>query len=117
MLDHPEWAEDERFVTNEARVSHRDALISMMVEAFAMRTAGEWLAALEDAAVPCAPIRTMDEVFASPEGAALIDTVADPAREGTLRTVRNPLRFDGQALAVRRPPPTLGEHTDEVLDG
>ena len=116
VLAHPEWAEDERFVRNEARVSHRDALISMMVEAFAMRTAGEWLAALEDAAVPCAPIRTMDEVFASPEGAALIDTVADPAREGTLRTVRNPLRFDGQALAVRRPPPTLGEHTDEVLD-
>ena len=59
----------------------------------------------------------MDEVFASPEGAALIDTVADPARGGALRTVRNPLRFDGQPLAVRRPPPTLGEHTDEVLDG
>ena len=117
VLDHPEWAEDDRFVTNEARVSHRDALISMMVEAFALRTAEEWLAALEDAAVPCAPIRTMDEVFASPEGAALIDTVADPAREGTLRTVRNPLRFDGQPLAVRRPPPTLGQHTDEVLDG
>ena len=77
----------------------------------------EWLAALEDAAVPCAPIRTMDEVFAGPEGAALIDTVADPARGGALRTVRNPLRFDGEPLAVRRPPPTLGEHTDEVLDG
>jgi crotonobetainyl-CoA:carnitine CoA-transferase CaiB-like acyl-CoA transferase len=117
VLDHPEWAKDGRFVTNEARVSHRDALIPMMVEAFATRTAGEWLEALERAAVPCAPIRTMDEVFAGPEGAALIDTVADPARDGTLRTVRNPLRFDGQALAVRRPPPTLGEHTDEVLEG
>ena len=117
VLDHPEWGEDERFVTNDARVGHRDTLISMMVEAFATRTAGEWLAALEDAAVPCAPIRTMDEVFASAEGAALIDTVADPSRGGTLRTVRNPLRFDGQPLAVRWPPPTLGEHTDEVLDG
>ncbi|MGB7805085.1 MAG: CoA transferase [Actinomycetota bacterium] len=117
VVDHLEWAEDERFVTNEARVSHRDALISMMVDVFATRTAADWLAALEDAAVPCAPIRTMDEVFASPEGAALIDTVADPAREGTLRTVRNPLRFDGQPLGMRRPPPTLGEHTDEVLDG
>jgi glutaryl-CoA transferase len=117
VLDHPEWAEDERFITNEARVSHRDALIPMMVDAFATRPAGEWLAALEDATVPCAPIRTMDEVFASPEGAALIDTVADPARGGALRTVRNPMRFDGQALGVRRPPPTLGEHTDEVLDG
>ena len=117
VLDHPEWAADERFITNEARVSHRDTLIPMMVDSFATRPAGEWLAALEDAAVPCAPIRTMDEVFASPEGAALIDTVADPARGGALRTVRNPMRFDGQALGVRRPPPTLGEHTDEVLDG
>jgi crotonobetainyl-CoA:carnitine CoA-transferase CaiB-like acyl-CoA transferase len=117
VLDHPEWAVDERFITNEARVSHRDTLIPMMVDSFSTRPAGEWLAALEDAAVPCAPIRTMDEVFASPEGAALIDTVADPARGGALRTVRNPMRFDGQALGVRRPPPTLGEHTDEVLDG
>ncbi|MFI5393190.1 MAG: CaiB/BaiF CoA transferase family protein [Myxococcota bacterium] len=117
VLDHPEWAVDERFITNEARVSHRDTLIPMMVDSFSTRPAGEWLAALEDAAVPCAPIRAMDEVFASPEGAALIDTVADPARGSALRTVRNPLRFDGQALGVRRPPPTLGEHTDEVLDG
>ena len=117
VLDHPQWAEDERFVTNEARVSHRDTLIPMMVEVFATRPAGEWLAALEDAAVPCAPIRTMDEVFASPEGAALIDTVADPARGGALRTVRTRCGSTGEPLVVRRPPPTLGEHTDEVLDG
>jgi crotonobetainyl-CoA:carnitine CoA-transferase CaiB-like acyl-CoA transferase len=117
VLGHAEWAQDERFATNDARVGHRDALISMMADVFATRTAGEWLEALEVAAVPCAPIRTMDEVFASPEGAALIDTIEDPARAGTLRTVRNPLRFDGQPLAVRRPPPTLGEHTGEILGG
>ena len=67
-----------------------------------------WLAELEAASVPCSPIRAMDEVFAAPEGAALIETVEDPARGTTLRLVADPLRFDGERLPVRRPPPTLG---------
>jgi crotonobetainyl-CoA:carnitine CoA-transferase CaiB-like acyl-CoA transferase len=57
----------------------------------------------------------MDEVFSSPEGAALIEAVDDPERATTLRLVRNPIRFDGEALDTRMPPPLLGEHTDEVL--
>jgi len=65
--------------------------------------------------VPCAPIRAMDEVFASPEGAALIESVEDTGRGTTLRLVRNPIRFEGNALDTRRAPPLLGEHTDEVL--
>ena len=65
--------------------------------------------------MPCAPIRTMDEVFASPEGAALIQAVEDEVRGTTLRLVANPIRFDGERLPVRRPPPTLGAHDDEAL--
>ena len=65
--------------------------------------------------MPCAPIRSMDEVFSSPEGAALVESVDDPGRATTLRLVRNPIRFDGEVLDTRLPPPLLGEHTDEVL--
>ena len=65
---------------------HRDELIPLLADVVRAATAREWLDALEDAAVPCAPIRAMDEVFASPEGAALIEQVADPVR-GTLRLV------------------------------
>jgi crotonobetainyl-CoA:carnitine CoA-transferase CaiB-like acyl-CoA transferase len=55
-------------------------------------------------------------VFASPEGAALIDEIADPGRDETLRLVANPLRFDGERLVTRLVPPALGEHDREVLD-
>jgi formyl-CoA transferase/CoA:oxalate CoA-transferase len=88
----------------------------LLAHVFATRNAGEWIDALETASVPCAPIRSMDEVFSSPEGAALVETVDDPERATTLRLLRNPIRFDGMTLDTRLPPPVLGAHTDEVLD-
>jgi crotonobetainyl-CoA:carnitine CoA-transferase CaiB-like acyl-CoA transferase len=116
VIGHPELADDDRFATNDARVRHRDALVPMLREAFSARTAAEWLEALEDAAVPCAPVRNMQDVFASAEGLALIREVDDPERGSVLRLVASPIRFDGTSTSIRRPPPTLGEHTDEVLD-
>jgi crotonobetainyl-CoA:carnitine CoA-transferase CaiB-like acyl-CoA transferase len=115
VLGHPEWADDERFATNQARVANRDELVGRLAAAFAARSAASWLVALEAASVPCSPIRTMDEVFAAPEGAALIETVEDEARGTTLRLVANPLRFDGARLPIRQVPPILGAHDDEVL--
>ncbi len=115
VVGHPEWAEDPRYLTNEDRVRHRDELIPLLGASFATKSADQWIETLEAASVPCAPIRAMDEVFASPEGAAIVESVNDPARRTTLRLVRNPIRFDGRALDTRRAPPLLGEHTDEVL--
>ena len=109
VLGNPEWASDERFTTNEARVANRAALIPLLGEVFSTRPAGEWLDALETAGVPCAPIRRMDEVFSSPEGAALVEQVPDAVR-GALRLVANPIRFDGVAPPTLTPPPRLGEH-------
>ena len=85
----------------------------VLLETLARRPAAEWLAAFEEAAVPCAPVRTLDEVFASPEGAATIQAVDDPER-GSLRLVADPIRVDGRVPPARKPPPRLGEHTDEV---
>jgi crotonobetainyl-CoA:carnitine CoA-transferase CaiB-like acyl-CoA transferase len=114
VLDRPELASDERFATNEARVRNREVLIPVLQETFATRSASEWLSALEAAAVPCSPVRAIDEVFASPEGAAAVQEVDDPDR-GRLRLVADPILVDHRRLPVRRPPPHLGEHTDEVL--
>jgi crotonobetainyl-CoA:carnitine CoA-transferase CaiB-like acyl-CoA transferase len=105
---------DERFATNAARVRNRDALIPLLEAAFASRRADEWLEALAAAGVPCAPIRSVGEVFASDEGARTIQTVED-AERGPLRLVADPIRVDGERLPARRSPPRLGEHTDEVL--
>ncbi len=116
VVGHPEWADDDRFAANHDRVANRDELVSLLAAAFATRPAAHWLSELEAASVPCSPIRTMDEVFASPEGATLVDDVDDPVHGGPLRLVANPLRFDGERLPVRLPPPRLGADTHEVLD-
>ena len=115
VVGHPEWADDARFATNQVRVANRGELVSMLGHAFATRPADEWITELEAASVPCSPIRSMDEVFASPEGAALIEEIEDPGRGGSLRLVSNPLRFDGQRLSTRLAPPALGADTETVL--
>jgi crotonobetainyl-CoA:carnitine CoA-transferase CaiB-like acyl-CoA transferase len=115
VLGRPELAADERFATNEARVRNREELVALLERAFAARPADEWLERLEEASVPCAPVRRVDEVFASPEGAATIQSVEDPAR-GMLRLVADPIRIDGEPLPIRLRPPLLGEHTDSALE-
>jgi crotonobetainyl-CoA:carnitine CoA-transferase CaiB-like acyl-CoA transferase len=114
VLGHPEWAKDPRFATNQGRVLNRDEIVSALAGVFVTRTAGEWLALLEEAAVPSSPIRALDEVFSSPEGKAVIQAMDDETR-GSLQLVADPIRFDGKVMPARRPPPLLGEHNDELL--
>ena len=114
VIGRSELADDPRFATNEARVRHREELIPILDEAFGARPADAWLSALADAAVPCAPILRPSEVFETPEGAARVERVPDPAHGGSLELVRSPIRIDGRPLGTRLPPPVLGAHTDEV---
>jgi crotonobetainyl-CoA:carnitine CoA-transferase CaiB-like acyl-CoA transferase len=110
----PELAADGRFATNDARVANREALHEELAATFRTRTAADWLGRLEAASVPCGSIRSMDAVFASPEGQAIVEVVDDPVR-GPLRVVAGPLRLRGMDGVTRHAPPRLGEHTDEVL--
>ena len=114
VIGRPELASDERFLTNADRVRNREALIPILSEAFTARTVDEWVEALEAASVPSAPVRTVDEVFTSAEGAAALQEVDDPVR-GLLRLVAEPIHVDGRVTPVRMPPPRLGEHTEQVL--
>lgn len=113
VLALPELATSERYATNEARVLHREELIELLSKRLATRSASEWIAELEAAGVPCALVRTVEEVFASPEGTATIQEVDDPVR-GPLHLVAGPIRIDGANPLVRMPPPRLGEHTEEI---
>jgi crotonobetainyl-CoA:carnitine CoA-transferase CaiB-like acyl-CoA transferase len=115
IVGHGEWSDDERFTTNDRRVRNRDVLIGLLQDAFATKPAAEWIAALEAAAVPCAPIRTIAEAFDSPEGTSAVERVPDPGRASTLDLVLDPIRFDGERLPVRMPPPLLGQHNDELF--
>jgi crotonobetainyl-CoA:carnitine CoA-transferase CaiB-like acyl-CoA transferase len=111
-----ELANDVRFATNKARVGHRESLIPQLRELTAQRTTADWIAALEPAGVPCGPINTLAQVFADPQVQARGARVEIPhPLAGKAEVVSNPMRLSTSPVTYRRPPPGLGEHTDEVL--
>ena len=123
VAGHPEWAKDARFTSNTARVTHRIALVELMLGATRTRTTAEWIAALEDKAVPCGPINTMDQAFADAQvqhrGLKVTQTTSAAAQAQTsvpaISSVASPLRLTATPPVLRNPPPALGEHTREVL--
>ena len=116
LVNKPEWATDERFMTNAARVEQRETLISLLKPIFAARRVEEWLTALEGAEIPCGPINTLDKTFAEPQVAAreMLVTMAHPTI-GELPLVGSPLKLSQTPIDYRLPPPSLGEHTKEIL--
>ncbi|HEY4115647.1 MAG TPA: CaiB/BaiF CoA-transferase family protein [Rhizomicrobium sp.] len=106
---------DARFATNAARVGNRAALVPVLTECFSARSSSEWIALLERANVPCGPINRIDQVFSDPQAIArgLITTMQHAS--GPLDVPASPLRLAKTPPDYRLAPPTLGEHTDEVL--
>ena len=106
-LGAPALAEDPRFSTNAARVANRVALAESLRELLAARSAVEWAHLLEAAGVPCGPVHSVASALADPQLAdgGLVTTATTAA--GTFRTLRSPIRVDGEWLAVRRGPPAL----------
>jgi glutaryl-CoA transferase len=116
VLGHPEWAEDARFAANRARVAHREIVDDAIAQALAADTADNWLAKLKAAGVPCGRINSVAEALADPQtqARAMVEIV-EHRTIGELKLVGLPYKFSGTPASVRLPPPTLGEHTDEIL--
>jgi crotonobetainyl-CoA:carnitine CoA-transferase CaiB-like acyl-CoA transferase len=112
------FAGDPRFATNARRVENRDVLVPLLAPLFAARSTHEWIAALEAAGVPAGPINNLEQVFQEPQAVArgLRMEVAHPTA-GKVSLVRSPMRFSETPVERVAPPPTLGQHTDEVLRG
>jgi crotonobetainyl-CoA:carnitine CoA-transferase CaiB-like acyl-CoA transferase len=111
-----EWAADERFATNAARVKHRAVLIPLLRQTTIMRTTAEWIAALENAAVPCGPINDLAAVFADPQVQHRGMRLDLPhAAGGNAPQVASPMRFSATPVNYRRAPPALGQDTDDIL--
>jgi formyl-CoA transferase len=116
LLGHEEWTRDPRFVTDTARVVHREVLARAIEAITETRSCAEWLARLEAAAIPCGPINTYEEVFADPQVAAREMTVeVEHPTLGSLTTLGSPLKLSETPLNPRRRAPLLGEHTEAVL--
>ena len=116
VAGHPEWADDPRFASNQARVANRSVLIPLIRQATVFRTTDEWMAALEPAGVPCGPINSLDKVFADPQiRARQMQIAMEHSLAGSVPLVASPLRLSATPVHYRQAPPLLGEHTDSVL--
>ena len=106
----------ERFATNRQRVTGYAELKPILDRVLATRTRAQWIEALGAAQLPCGSVRDLQEVFADPQVAARgMVTELDHAIAGLLKLVGSPLKFSDTPCAIRRPPPSLGQHTAEVL--
>ena len=114
----PELAEDARFETNAERVRNRDALYAILPKLTAGKPQAAWLDGLTALGVPCGPVNTLDKVFADPQvvhrGMHITVPYAEAAG-GKIELIGNPIKYSKTPVAYDRPPPKLGEHTEQVL--
>ncbi|WEN14139.1 CaiB/BaiF CoA-transferase family protein [Rhodanobacter sp. AS-Z3] len=116
VLGEPALATDPRYATNAARVAHRDELVAYLEQRLVTRPSADWLAALEQATVPCAPVNTIDQVFDDPQIKARGMQIELPHPvAGSVPGVANPVRFSATPVQYRHAAPELGAHTQDVL--
>ena len=112
----PEWIDDARFATKETRGRHYDVLHRELSDIFCTGDRALWLAKLQAADVPAAPLNTLDEVFGDPQVKHLGMRQDVPhKRVGSVGLVRNGVRMSATPPQIRSASPELGEHTDEIL--
>ena len=113
----PELAQDARYATNPARVANRKELVPILELLLEQRTSRDWLSALEAVGVPCGPINDVSQVFADPHVQArhIHQDLPHPTA-GTVPTVASPIRYSATPIEHTVAPPTLGQHTDAVLE-
>jgi crotonobetainyl-CoA:carnitine CoA-transferase CaiB-like acyl-CoA transferase len=113
MCGHPEWTADERFSSNGARVANREAIVGLLGDCIRQKTAVEWLEQLDAAGIPAGPINRVSQALSDVQAQhrAMVRTIAG------MPLVGSPVRLDGARTDSDLPPPALGEHTDEVLQG
>ena len=115
-IERPDLLEDTRFKTNDDRVVHRAECVGLLSEIFRTRTVAEWVEVIERAGVPCGPINRVDDVVNNPQVQArnMIAELSHP-NVPDLRIPNSPLKLAETPAAIKRPPPLLGQHNEEIL--
>ncbi|HET8913197.1 MAG TPA: CoA transferase [Ktedonobacteraceae bacterium] len=117
-LGRPEWAENPRFQTNPARVENREELIVLIEEILQEDTVANWEPRLARAGIAVAPVNPMDKVFEDPQVIASGQVVSmQHPTAGKIKQVGPAVTFSLTPARAMTPPPTLGEHTEEVIKG
>ena len=118
MLGRADMKADSRFATNGNRVANRETLVDELNKTFSQRDVHDWLADLIRAGLPCGPINSIPEVFSHPQAQAREMTLeSEHPTAGTVRLTGFPYKLSQTPAEIHRPPPLLGEHTEEVLAG
>ena len=111
-----ELLEDERYADNTKRVKHRDTLAASVEKRIAELAKDDVVRRLREVNVPVGPIYTLAEVFRDPAAKHLeLMREVDHPTAGKVKVTGFPLRMSGTSPSIRRHPPALGEHSDEVL--
>ncbi len=113
LLGHPEWAADERFSDNRARIRNRDLLVPEIAAIFARQPRAYWAERLDAADIPCSPINSLAEVLREPQVQAI--DILQPVVGEDYTLIGLPLSFDGERPSIRSRAPGLGEHTDDLV--
>jgi crotonobetainyl-CoA:carnitine CoA-transferase CaiB-like acyl-CoA transferase len=114
-IGRPDMFDDPRFATREARIAHQDDVIQFMAPIFKTESRDEWCRRMEANGVPHSPAYDSNEALEDPQAQHLeIKVSAEHPEMGTFTTVRSPLSFDGERSLDVLPPPTLGEHNEEI---
>ena len=115
-MAHPEWGTDPRLATNSARVLNREVVDRLVQEALAGDAAEVWISRLRATGVPCGRVSTVAQALADPQALAraMVETIDHPA-VGPFRALGVPFKMAGTPARLRRAPPTLGQHTEEIL--
>lgn len=115
-IGRPQWAEDPKFITNAQRVANRVELEDMIESVTRERTTREWLQVFDGQGLPYAAVNDVQATLNHEHTQArnmVVET--DHPACGSLKLVNHPVKWSETQPVVRRPPPTLGQHTDEVL--
>lgn len=115
-VGHPEWLNDERFITPALRDRHADARLNMTQQALLDKSAEDWLAILDDAGVPCAPVLTRKQMMTHPQvqsNKLIIETEHPVA--GSIRQTRPAARFSVTVPEIRMGAPLHGQHNAEIF--
>ncbi|MFM8556164.1 MAG: CaiB/BaiF CoA transferase family protein [Betaproteobacteria bacterium] len=115
-LRRPELADDRRFQTNDSRKKHKGVLREILIECLQSRTREQWYEALRAVEVPAGPVRNVSEAIelAAQSGRDMV-VETEHLTAGTVRLIGSPLKLRGTPVEPPKPPPTLGQHTDEIL--
>jgi crotonobetainyl-CoA:carnitine CoA-transferase CaiB-like acyl-CoA transferase len=116
VVGKPEWSADPRFNNRKGRIAHYDVLAAELQPIFRGGSRDEWLRRLFEKDVPAAPINTLDEVFADPQVREYgFPTEIEHPKMGKMKLVGNAVDMSRTPPRIDRPPPMLGEHTEEIL--